>query len=117
MLNELYEKIEAVLNMIDVGGEQSRQFAGEIELLKEVIGHPEPVQDEWDELQRREVLAQKLRRLAVEAEGVLIQLPNNPLVQWFDGTYQDASIDMQFEEVDLARLFGFIVEVGVDPKT
>jgi hypothetical protein len=116
MLNELYEKVEAVLNMIDVGGEQSRHFAGEIELLKEVLGYPEPVQDEWDELQRREILAQKLRRLAVEAEGVLIQMPNNSLTQWFDGTYQDASIDMQFQEVDLARLLGFIVEVGVEPK-
>jgi len=116
MLNELYEKIEAVLNMIDVGGEQSRQFAGEIELLKEVLGHPKPIQDEEDELQRRDVLARKLRRLAVEAEGVLIQLPSNPLAQWFDGTYQDASIDMQFAEVDLARLLSFIVEVGVDSK-
>jgi len=38
MLNELYEKIEAVLNMIDVSNEQSHQFAGEITLLKEAIG-------------------------------------------------------------------------------
>ena len=36
-----------------------------------------------------------------------------PIVQWFDGTYQDASIDMEFEEVDLAKLLKFIVEVGV----
>jgi len=117
MLNELYEKIEAVLNMIDVGGEQSRQFAGEIKLLKEMLGYPEPVIDEWDELQRRQILSQKLRRLAVEAEGILIPLPKNPINQWFDGTYQDATIDMQFEEVDLANLLGFIVEAGVNPET
>jgi hypothetical protein len=115
MLNELYEKIEAVLNMLDVGGEQSRQFAGEIELLKETLGYPQPVQDEWDETERREILAQKLKRLAIEAEGILIPMPTNPISQWFDGTYQDATVDMQFEEVDLARLLGFIVEVGVNP--
>jgi len=116
MLNELYEKTEAVLNMLDVGGEQSRRFAGEIGLLKEMLGYPEAVQDEWDELQRREILAQKLRRLALDAEGVLIPLPANPVTQWFDGTYQDASIDMQFEEFDLAKMLKFIVEVGVEPQ-
>jgi hypothetical protein len=115
MLNEVYEKIEAVLNMLDVGGEQSRQFSGEIELLKETLGYPEPVRDDWDELERREILGNKLRRLAVESEGILIPLPKNPIAQWFDGTYQDASIDMQFEEVDLAALLKFIVEVGVHP--
>ena len=115
MLNELYEKIEVVLNMLDVGGEQSRQFAGEIELLKETLGYPQPVQDEWDETERREILAQKLKRLTVEAEGILIYMPTHPIAQWFDGTYQDATIDMQFEEVDLASLLGFIVEVGVNP--
>lgn len=115
MLNELYERIEAVLNVLDIGGEQSRQFAGEIELLKETLGYPQPVQNEWDETERREILAQKLRRLAIEAEGILIPMPTNPIAQWFDGTYQDATIDMQFDEVDLARLLGFIVEVGVNP--
>ena len=117
MLNEMYEKIEAVLNHLDVGGEQSRAFAGEIELLKDVLGYPEPVQDDWDELDRRQILGNKLRRLVVEADGILIPLPKNPIAQWFDGTYQDTTIDMQFEEVDLAKLLGFIVEIGVDPRT
>ena len=38
MLNKVYEAIEEVLNSIDVGGEQSRQFAQEIRILREVIG-------------------------------------------------------------------------------
>lgn len=116
MLNEIYEKLEAVLNRLDVGGEQSRAFEGEIDLLKELLSYPEPVQDEWDEGQRREILSQKLRRLAVESEGILIPLPKNPVAQWFDGTYQDTRIDMFFEEVDLARLLRFIVDVGVHPE-
>ena len=115
MLNELYEKLEAVLNTLDIGGEQSRAFEGEIALLKELLGYPEPVQDDWDELQRRENLSQKLRRLAVEAQGILIPLPQNPISKWFDGTYQDAGIDMQFEEVDLEKLLTFIVDVGITP--
>lgn len=113
MLNELYEKLEAVLDGLDTGGEQSRAFEGEIVLLKEMLGYPGPVQDEWDEIQRREILAQKLRRLAVVAEGILIPLPKNPVAQWFDGTYQDAKIDMVFDEVDLADLLRFVVEAGV----
>ena len=117
MLNELYEKIEAVLNTLDTGGEQSRAFAGEIDLLKDLLGYPEPVQDDWDQMQRCEILAQKLRRLAVQAEGILIPLPKNPIAQWFDGTYQDASVDMLFDEVDLGQLLTFIVEVGVTPDT
>ena len=117
MLNELYEKIEAVLNTLDTGGEQSRAFAGEIDLLKDLLGYPEPVQDDWDQMQRCEILAQKLRRLAVQAEGILIALPKNPIAQWFDGTYQDRSVDMLFDEVDLGQLLTFIVEVGVTPDT
>jgi hypothetical protein len=117
MLNELYEKIEAVLNHLDVGGEQSRAFAGEIELLKDVLGYPEPVQDDWDELDRCRILSEKLHRLAVAAQGILIPLPANPIGQWFDGTYQDTTIDMQFEEVDLGKLLKFIINVGMDQKT
>lgn len=117
MLNELYEKLEAVLNAIDTGGEQSRAFEGEIHLLKELLGYPEPVQDDWDECQRREILSEKLRRLAIEAEGILIPLPKNPIAQWFDGTYQNTNIDMDFEEVDLTMLLKFIVDVGITPDT
>jgi hypothetical protein len=117
MLNKLYDSIEQVLESIDVGGEQSRQFIGEIELLKEVLGYPEPVTDEWDELQQRQIIAQKLGRLAIEAEGVLIHLPKNPVSKWFDGTYQDSTIEMDFEELDLSKLLKFIEEVGVNPDT
>ena len=116
MLNEVYEKIEAVLNHLDVGGEQSRAFAGEIELLKNVLGYPDPVADDWDELERCRILAEKLRRLAVAAEGILIPLPAIPTAQWLDGTYQDTTIDMQFEEVDLGQVLKFIVDVGMDQE-
>ena len=116
MLNEVYEKIEAVLNHLDVGGEQSRAFAGEIELLKNVLGYPDPIADDWDELERCRILAEKLRRLAVAAEGILIALPANPISQWFDGTYQDTTIDMQFEEVYLGQVLKFIVDVGMDQE-
>jgi hypothetical protein len=38
VLNKVYEAIEEVLESLDVGGEQSRQFAEEIRILREVIG-------------------------------------------------------------------------------
>ena len=53
MLNKLYEAIEEVLDSIDVGGEQSRQFAGEIKILREVIGYPQPNDDVFTEVQRK----------------------------------------------------------------
>ena len=39
MLKSAYEAIEEVLESLDVGGEQSRQFAEEIRILRDVIGH------------------------------------------------------------------------------
>jgi len=39
MLNRAYEAIEEVLESLDVGGEQSRQFAEEIRVLRNVISH------------------------------------------------------------------------------
>ena len=53
----------------------------------------------------------------MEADGILIQLPNNPVRQWFDGTYQDSTVDMDFEELDLSKLLKFIEEVGVNLET
>ena len=38
MLNKIYEAVEQVLDGLDVGGEQSRQFAEEIRILRELIG-------------------------------------------------------------------------------
>ena len=79
MLNRVYEAIEDVLDSIDVGGEQSRQFAEEIRMLREVIGYPKPVEDALDEVQRRSQIVGKLRRLAVEAEGLTAALPTLPV--------------------------------------
>ncbi len=42
MLNEVYDTIEAILEGLDAGGEQSRAFAEEIKMLKDVLGYPEP---------------------------------------------------------------------------
>jgi len=113
MLNKVYEAIEKVLGNIDVGGEQSRQFAGEIKILREVIGYPEPVNDVLDEVQRRGQIVQKLRRLAIEAKGLTAALPILPVKQWLDGTVADATIDVYFEDYDLAKFLQFIADVGV----
>jgi len=43
MLERAYEAIEEVLKSLDVGGEQSRQFAQEIQILRDVIGHQCPL--------------------------------------------------------------------------
>ena len=113
MLDKVYEAIEEVLDSLDVGGEQSRQFAEEIRTLREVIGHPEPVKDTFDEIQRRGQIVQKLRKLAIEAEGLTAALPTLPVKQWLDGTVADATRDVFFENHDLAKLLRFIADVGV----
>jgi len=113
MLNKVYEAIEDVLESLDVGGEQSRQFAEEIRILREVIGHPKPVRDTLDEIQRRGQIVHKLRRLAIEAEGLTAALPTLPVEQWLDGTVADATKDVLFESHDLAGLLRFIADVGV----
>ena len=113
MLNKIYDEIETVLDTLDVGGEQSRQFAEEIRTLREVIGHPEPVKDTLDEIQRRDQIVQKLRKLAIEAEGLTAVLPTLPVKQWLDGTVADATKDVFFENHDLTKLLRFIADVGV----
>ena len=55
MLNEALNAIESVLKGLDVGGEQSRQFAEEIQLLRQVIGYPETMSENSDESQRRKI--------------------------------------------------------------
>lgn len=42
MLESAYDAIKEVLESLDVGGEQSRQFAEEIKILRDVIGHRKP---------------------------------------------------------------------------
>jgi hypothetical protein len=113
MLNKVYEAIEEVLDSLDVGGEQSRQFAEEIRILKEVIGYPGPVQDVLDEVQRRGQIVQKLRRLVIDAEGLTAALPTLPVKKWLDGTVADATKDVYFEDYDLAKVLRFIADVGV----
>ena len=113
MLNKVYEAIADVLENLDVGGEQSRQFAEEIRILREVIGHPEPVKDTLDEIQRRLQITLKLRKLAIEAEGLTAALPTLPVKQWLDETVADATKDVFFENHDLAGLLRFIADVGV----
>jgi len=55
MLNEALDAIESVLEGLDVGGEQSRQFAEEIKLLRQVIGYPEVGSENSDESQKRKI--------------------------------------------------------------
>lgn len=113
MLDRVHEAIEEVLESLDVGGEQSRQFAQEIRILREVIGHPKPVKNALDEIQRRGQIVHKLRRLAIEAEGLTAALPTLAVKQWLDGTVADTTKDVFFENHDLAKLLRFIADVGV----
>ena len=113
MVNRIYDAIEKVLQSIDAGGKQSKRFAEEIKTLREVLGYPQLSDDAFEEVQRRSYLTDKLRRLSVEAEGLKASLPTLPLEKWFDGTIEDTTIDVFFNEYDLARLLRFIADVGV----
>lgn len=113
MINKIYDAIEQVLETLDVGGEQSRQFAEEIKILRNVIGYPEPAKDDLDEIERRGLIVRKLRVLAVESKGLTAVLPTLPVKNWLDGTVADATKDVYFENYDLAKLLQFIADVGV----
>jgi hypothetical protein len=113
MLNRIYEILEEVLKNLDVGGEQSRAFELEIQGIKEILGYVKPSTDLFAECDRMDLLTRKLRRLAVESEGINAVLPTDPLEKWFDGTYEDTEQDMVFEKYDLAKLLRFIADVGV----
>ena len=117
MLNQLYDALEQILENLDAGGEQSRAFADEIAALREVLGYPAPLEDRCGELQRRRSIARKLQRLAVEAQGLTACLPSLPLENWFDGTYEDGTLEVDFTEHDLARLLQFIADFGVREKS
>jgi hypothetical protein len=116
MLNEVYDAVEGVLENLDAGGEQSREFAEEIDTLREVLGYPKPPQDLWDQLKRKGMITRKLRRLAVEARGLTASLPTLSVDKWLDGTVADATVDVCFEECDLAKLLQFIADVGVSQE-
>ena len=113
MITKMYDAIEEVLQSLDVGGEQSRQFAGEIKTLRKLIGYTEPPKDVLDEIERRGLIVRKLRILAVEAEGLTASLPTLPVENWLDGTVEDATKDVYFKDHDLAKLLQFIADVGV----
>ena len=113
MLNEVYDTIEAILESLDAGGEQSRAFAEEIKMLKDVLGCPEPAEDALAETLRRCQIARKLERLAIQAQDMTITLPTLPVAQWLDGTFQDTKVDASFEKCDLARLLRFLADYGV----
>jgi len=113
MVNRIYDAIEKRLQSIYAVGKQSKRFAEEIKSLREVLGYPQLSDDAFEEVQTRSYLTKKLRRLSVESEGLKVSLPTLPLEKWFDGTIEDATIDVFFNEYDMAKLFRFIADVGV----
>jgi hypothetical protein len=85
MLNEVYDTIEAILECLDTGGEQSRAFAEEIKMLQDVLGYPEPATDALGETLRRCQLARKLERLAILGRGYdrhFADLTRRPMAGW-----------------------------------
>ncbi|MEN6425882.1 MAG: hypothetical protein ABFE13_11000 [Phycisphaerales bacterium] len=117
MLNEVYDTIEAILESLDAGGEQSLAFAEEIRMLKEVLSYPEPAVDSLDETVKRCQIARKLERLAIQAQDLTVTLPALPITQWFDGTFENAAVDTHCEKCDLARLLQFIADYGVSEQS
>jgi hypothetical protein len=117
MLNEVYDTIEAILEGLDAGGEQSRAFAEEIKMLKDVLGYPEPATDALGETLRRCQIARKLERLAIQAEDLTVTLSTLPVAQWLDGTFENAKVEVSFEKCDLARLLQFLADFGVGEQS
>jgi hypothetical protein len=113
MLNEVYDTIEAILESLDAGGEQSRALAEEIKMLKDILGYPELPEDDLGEALRRCRIARKLERLAIETEDLTITVPMLPVGQWLGSTFQKAQADVSFEECDLSRLLQFLADYGV----
>ena len=113
MLNEVYDTIEAILESLDAGGEQSLAFAEEIKMLKDLLGFPEPAEDDLGETLRRCQIARKLEHLAIQAEEMTVTLPTLPVTQWLDGTFRHAQADVSFEKCDLSRLLQFLADYGV----
>jgi hypothetical protein len=117
MLNEVYDTVEAILEGLDIGGEQSRAFAEEIKMLKDILGYPELPEDDLGETLRRCQIARKLERLAIEAEDLTITVPMLPIGQWLGSTFQRAKVDVSFEECDLSRLLQFLADYGVSEQS
>jgi len=43
-------------------------------------------------------------------------LPILPVAKWFDGTFEDATVDVPFETCSLARLLQFIADYGLSEQ-
>lgn len=108
MVSKIYDAIEKVLRNIDAGGKQSKRFAEEIKTLREVLGYPQLTDGTFEEVKRRSYLTEKLRRLSIEAEGIKASLPTLPLEKWFDGTIQDATIDVFLRNMIWPNCFGLL---------
>jgi hypothetical protein len=104
MLNEVYDTVEAILEGLDTGGEPSRAYAEEIKMLREILGYPDPAADALDETMRRYQVAQKLERMAIEAQDVTVALPAVPITTWLDGISMNAAAGVPMDMCDLARL-------------
>lgn len=70
-------------------------------------------EDQIDQLKRRHQIVQQLRVLAVKSHGLTASLPTLPAAKWLDGTVEDATKDVCFEDYDLAKLLRFIADIGV----
>ena len=69
--------------------------------------------DQIDQFKRRRQIVQQLRVLAVKSHGLTASLPTLPVAKWLDGTIEDTTKDVYFEDYDLANLLRFIADVGV----
>lgn len=68
----------------------------------------------FEKVKRQSSICKKLRRMAIEAKGLKVPLPTLPVKNWFDGTIQNPDIEVFFEEYDLAKLFQYIADIGLD---
>jgi len=81
--------------------------------IEEAIEAEAAGEDQIDQLKRRHQIVQQLRVLAVKSHGLTASLPTLPIARWLDGTIEDATKDVYFEDYDLAKLLRFIADVGV----
>ncbi len=110
-IDKVYQAMEEVLQSLDVGGEQSRQFAQEIATLRDALHLP--TVDRTVQSHGRQTIVQELRRLAVEAKGLTAALPALSVDKWLDGSIADSTVDVALKDYDLSALLQFIADVGV----
>jgi hypothetical protein len=113
MINEMYKRIEQVLEVIDTGGEQSKAFAEEIEILKGILGYPSQNKYSSRKEYRQDIIAYKLRQLALESKDLKANLPNVCVEKWLDKSTENPDVDIHFKDCDLQKLLRYIADVGV----